>query len=525
MQPFVAWLENIKDIRPYAVIISILLSVLALNTNNPPFEIDGFTYLFGAQEFKLHGLTASIKAYNWPVYQICLALFSKLTHLSHEHSAYLLDSFGITIACFAFISIVQEIDSRKSIVLLSALIFLIFPGINIARKTLILRDYLYWGFCFASLWLIIRHAKYRTWLTAWGFALSSLIATLFRVEGSIFFLLLPLSLILNNTPWKLKLSSLLQCYSFHFLLLAIALVGLLLFPNKITLSESRLTFIISHILQGASLFLHNLNEKAYFLQQHLFIGSEGYHASIATMLFSDIFIIIEKNFLALGVIYSLLVVYAFYSRAIRWKKNYANIIYCFILINLIISFLFVMEKGFLASRYIQVTSIALLFFVPFSIMQIAEQAKKEDTFIKRLKLHPLLIIALILLAINGLYREKYSKAYIVEAGYWLKEHTPSQSKIISNDAKVLYYSKRAGTAGSITQLKVDDSILLKITEQYDLLPSISAENFSFAHGFDYLVLNISRHSEKVEQNVKHLKPLKEFISKRGDKIIIFKLAS
>lgn len=524
MQPFVAWLENIKDIRPYAVIISILLSVLALNTNNPPFEIDGFTYLFGAQEFELHGLKASIQAYNWPFYQICIALLSKLTHLSHEHSAYILDSLGITLACFAFISTVQEIDSRKSIILLSALTFLIFPGINIARKTLILRDYLYWGFCFTALWLIIRHAKYRTWLTAWGFALSSLVATLFRVEGSIFFLMLPLSLILNNTSWRLKVSSLFQCYSFHFLLLAIALLGLVLFPNVITLSESRLTFIFSYILQGTSLFLHNLNDKAHFLQQHLFIGSEGYHASIATMLFSDIFIIIEKNFHALGTIYSLLIVYAFYSRAIKWEKTYANTLYCFILINLIVSFLFVMEKGFLASRYVQVTAIALLFFVPSSLVHIAAKAKKEGTIIKTLKLYPLLIIALILLAINGLYREKYSKAYIVEAGYWLKEHTPSDSKIISNDAKMLYYAQRAGTAGSINQLKVNDRLLLKITEQYGPLVSISAENFSFVHGFDYLVLNISRHNE-TEQSIKKLKPLKEFISNRGDKIIIFKLTS
>lgn len=125
-----------------------------------------------------------------------------------------------------------------------------------------------------------------------------------------------------------------------------------------------------------------------------------------------------------------------------------------------------------------------------------------------------MVLVLVLMAANslgGVFEFGHSKKYIHDAGIWLAENTPVDSKIFSNDILVMYYSHRYGK-----DLFANEKIFRNIN---------NIVNQGKWKQYQYLALRIDKKDLDISMPLiqeMHEKPIKVFANKRGDQVRIYK---
>jgi hypothetical protein len=87
----------------------------------------------------------------------------------------------------------------------------------------------------------------------------------------------------------------------------------------------------------------------------------------------------------------------------------------------------------------------------------------------------------------------------------VKDNVPRSASLYSNDYQIMYYSDHFGSG-----------IFTKVKE----FKAISPEQWS---KFDYIVLRLGRSNQQGLIEEKYGVPLKAFLSKRGDRVVIYKI--
>ena len=265
-----------------SVILSVLFSWFAWRQYaviNP----DGICYVLSAEQFASHGLKAVMQTCgqaNWPFYSVLLALTTALSGLSLETSAFLLNTLFDAMAVLFFVLIVQRLNASPRIIFLGLLTILCAHDFNSVRDNIV-RDHGYWMCYLASLYCLLRYVERPTFFWAGAFGISTIIATLFRIEGLVFFVLLPLSVLACQGKLRERLQRMAMLYVPH-VLIAFSLICLLFFfKNGLQEYSGRLPDALSKISHSAILILTQFQSAKMNLLQYLMprlgsgnIGSE-----------------------------------------------------------------------------------------------------------------------------------------------------------------------------------------------------------------------------------------------------------
>src|SRR6185312_11171405 len=186
----------------FAVLFSILLSgwaAIKTSVINP----DAICYLYSAAAMSKGLVVAThlCAQAKWPFYSMLIFGLSRITDFSYLVAAYLLDGFFSLISVVTFIAIVSQLTLRTRVVALSAVVILLAHEFNSLRVEIV-RDHGFWAFYLLSLFFLLqyfnaanitRRQKTRNqWCYALLWSVSLVIAALFRIEGVVFLLLLPL---------------------------------------------------------------------------------------------------------------------------------------------------------------------------------------------------------------------------------------------------------------------------------------------------------------------------------------------
>jgi len=495
-----------------AALFSILFSLwAAIKTSviNP----DGICYLYSAAAMERFTIALHLcDQAKWPFYSILIFGFTKLTHLSFTVSAYFLDGFFSLISIITFIAIVNTLTHKIRIVVLAAIVILLAHEFN-SLRTEIIRDHGFWAFYLLSLFFVLQYfmgsarkfsqqKKYYQWCYALLWNMSLIIAALFRIEGILFLLLLPFAVFadIRQTP-MMRIKMFLQL-NIMTCLGAIALfLWIILHPQQ---PLGRLAEVQFQLMHGINEFVQAFRQTTQALATHVLSVYSARDASwimIGMLVSWYIFSVISN----ISLIYAALIIYAWWKKLADFSRETQGVLWAYILINVLITTIFLVDNLFLAKRYLIALSLVLMLWVPFTLdYLITERYTRKWPLL-------LAVILMIVYGLGGIFDFGHSKKYIRDGGDWLAMHATAQQKIYSNDYQILYYSNHFGNE------------IFSLGQEFQHLNTIAKGKW---RQYDYLALHVSKNELAQNTAILHeikLTPLAVFQNDRGDQVQIYQI--
>jgi len=491
---------NYRAVYLFATIASILLSCSAAfrtSVINP----DGFCYVQSAATMPM-GLSTAMHLCGqaqWPFYSILIFGVMKITHVAQIPAAFLLNGMLTLISVLIFIAITQVLTSSKRIVWLAAGVILLAHEFNAAR-TDVIRDHGFWAFYLVSLFCLLKYFHMPRWRYAITWSIALIVATLFRIEGAIFLLAIPFAAWFDcRVKWGARVKSFLQLNSLTIL----ALVALLLYAaGHSQQSFGRLNEVQFQLVHGVTAITQIFQDKAAALGQSVLSIYSARDANLVLFLMLISWYVVSAA-INLSLVYAALVIYAWWKKLLPNDFSARLALWSYVIVNVIITSIFLVENFFLTKRYLMALSLTLMFWVPFALNDLIQQW--------HIKKWPLMLALFFVAfyAAGGIIDFGYSKKYLREAGDWLATNTAQTASIYTNDFGVMYYSNH-----------FDNTIFSKFIGFRDV--SV------IAHGkwrqYDYLALCFDKRdpTAKIMAEIP-MKPVQDFKNKRGDEVVIYKV--
>jgi hypothetical protein len=468
---------------------------------------DALWYLEAAGLFSAGEWISAYNRYPWPLYPLLISLTSQTTGFDFEYAAHLINAVFYALVMIFFVKLTRELGGNKQVTIAAVILVLIYPGLNDYRS-MILRDSGYWAFFLLSILLFLRYFVKPGWRYALGWAACMLTATLFRVEGLVFFIFLPLvALARGDVSWSGRLVLLAKASS---VLLVVALVNLVIIaiqPQWSLTEEGKLGFSVDWLLNAGSVLLRGLSEKADLISSVVLErGPPEYAMAIA--IGAVIIILVLKFIEVLTLVYAVLAAYAVKKR-ILFQLPHAHLVWLWLIIlNVLILFGFVARYYLVQGRYFVPLCLLVMLPVPFLLASIYRQWSTESEHkSKNTWILLATCVFLLIVAIDGLVSFGPDKHYMKEAGLWLKEKRGGDDAVFANEAILLYYAGEQG----VTAIQRDYS--------WEHALSVMREG----REIDYYAIRVRRKHPTREKEAEAIlgEPLKRFANRRGDRVLVF----
>ena len=420
------------------IIGSILISVWSVFAD-PIVNIDGILYIKSAAAITHGDLDAALAFHKWPFYAYLISFIHQLTSLDLETSAHVLNCLLNILSCIGFVYLICELGADKKTLIIALFVIVLFPGLNELRSYII-RDHGYVAFYIWSLYFLIRalHIRSRPLLVL--SLLSMAIAALFRIEGIVFLIAMPI-IYLNSRNDVVPMNRI----TFNLLLVATTLILLSVFGWWLYSPSEQADYSlhsIENISHGWNQAIAYLDNKIDILKDHILdtssdtMGRLVYLWTVGGIIFTQVLII-------LSIPYSYLAGYGVARGLVFPERHGLKPWKLFIYFNLIILAVFTLTKFFLTDRYPLALAITLLAIVPFSLAHVCARwsAKPRNTF--KSNLGYILVALLLLVNVFEGLTSVSDKRYLKEAGQWINENVDEQASLYTNDLVVGFYSQKA----------------------------------------------------------------------------------
>ena len=504
MQRCIYVMGEIKDIRPIAALLSVLALLIAVNSKDP-LNNDGILYLQSAEAFARSGWQAAMEVYPWPFYSILIAWLGKLSYLSFEHAAYVLNATLLVIIVTTFITLLTELGASRTIQFLGALIILGHPRLH-HYQNYIIRDFGYWAFSLLSVLYFIRYYRNLRWRYALGWGICISFATLFRIEGAVLCCLSPLVLLVrSNIGLRDRFGQTLKAYTVHGIILSILLIWWLAMPDGSGAQLGRLEEFWYQMQNGLQLLSNNIKDKAVLISETVLDErSKGWGLTMTISGLAGIYF--HRAINTLGPLHALLCGHAACKKLIPIYDGAEKVLMYLTLLNLAIPAIALGQSFYLSHRFLMLASLLLLLWSPFSLNSLFQQwqDKRRVLTVKSL-LFPFVVLAFSIMLVYAFVPLKESKAYIISAGTWLKHNMPLQARLYSNSEQISFYAKRQ----SILWYVFDDAAPEWIPDDFVALK----------------VRKVDYERVKKELIPLKLRHIKVFANQEGDKVIILKVSN
>jgi hypothetical protein len=337
-------------------------------------------------------------------------------------------------------AISRLLTPSKRIHLLALATILLAHHFNVFRAD-ILRDHGYWAFYLFSVYWLLRYFKSRSrkeeQYSALLWSSSLLVASLFRLEGIIFLVILPcMAFGMPGQKMKNRIRTFLQLNSLLFFVLVLVLVLWMLHPVQ---SFGRLDYLFFQITKGCQMLMRHWHQASTVMGQQVLSVYSARDASLVLMLaLGGYYLVSLVDVLTLG--YFVLAAYAMVLRLPDKSPGNSQVLWPYVAINFLITVFFLAQNFFLSRRYLMAMALTLMLWVPFAIENLIRQW--------RVRRWPVIlaVVVIVTCSLGGFIQFGTSKKYLREAGEWLALHTSPNARLYSNDSVLLYYSTHAGNS-------------------------------------------------------------------------------
>ena len=461
---------------------------------------DAVVYLEAAEVFASGGWTW----HGWPLYALLIAMVHWATGLGLESAAHVVNAGLYALVAVFFVRLVQVLSEDGQVTAVAAIVVLLYPGLNDYRS-MIIRDPGYWAFFLLATILFMQFFVEPRWRYAVGWAVSMLVAALFRVEGFILLFFLPfIALARRELSWSRRFVVVGQASVVLVVIMLVQVMVGVLVPGWSLQNTGRLASVVDWLGHIGTVTVDSLSARSSLINETLGLGKYAWAFVVGGLLG----FLVLKWVKVLTPVYAVLFAYAVRIRA--WSRvPHVHLVWIWLIIlNVLILFAFTSKYFVLQGRYLVALCLLLLLPVSFVLVSIY----RRWTFAKGRGLRerwvlPVVIVLLLGVAIDGLYSFGPDKNYIKEAGLWVKGKRSGADTVFANDQILLYYAGESG----ITTNSRDYS--------WDYARMVMRER----SGVDYYAIRVSRREPEREKEVLEVlgKPLKRFENAWGDKVLVF----
>jgi len=489
----------------YIISACVLISVWSVFAD-PIVNIDGILYIKSAAALARGDLDAALELHKWPFYSYLISIIHLVSGLGLEISAHILNCLLNILSCIGFVFLISELGAAKRTLFIAVLVIVLFPGLNELRSYII-RDHGYIAFYIWSLYFLIRALHVRSKPLLGLSLLSMAIAALFRIEGMVFLIAMPI-IYLNSRQHVVPMNRL----TFNLLVFVTVIILLSVFGWWLYSPSQQADYSlhsVENISQGWNQAIAYLDKKINILKEHILDTSSDTTGRLV-YLWTVGGIIFTQVLITLSIPYSYLSGYGLVRNLVFPEKHSVKPWKLFVYFNLIILAVFTLTKFFLTDRYPLALAITLLAIVPFALEHVCSrwQAKPRNTFKSNLGY---ILVAIILLAniFEGL-TSMSDKHYMKDSGHWLSENLDENASLYTNDLVIGFYSEKA------------DELLFVELDRAKLIRSFYRGEWIH---FDYLALQVSPDIEFQGHLEKTLwvEPEKVFMNERGREVRIYNI--
>ncbi len=489
-----------------AALISIFLSYDG-SLRGAVINPDGICYLQSAAAMAstdLHTAVNICGQAKWPFYSSLIFGLVYITKISYISSAFVVNGFFSLISVIAFIYIINLLGATRRTLWLAVAVILLAHEFNSVREYVI-RDHGFWAFYLLSIAYMLRFLSSTKVAYALMWSATIILATLFRIEGGIFLLLIPFVVWFQvDLTLTQRIKAFLKLYALPILLS----IGWFIW-TKLSIQDtaphlSRVAEIQFHLFHGVDHLIASYQSSAAALGAHVLSVFAAHDAKYVLFLLLVIwyFALVMTN---LTIIYGVLVFYAWVKKIPKLSRASTSVLLGYVFVNVLITALFLVENMFLSKRYLIALSLVLMLWVPFALDYLIQHFKQRKWLL------PLVVFLIFISSLGGFFNFGYSKAYIRQSGEWLAEHANRNARIYSNDPQIMYYSHHFGNDIFIQARSFSDTSVLEQGKWKK---------------YDFIALHLN--SKDIEKNARitkeiALSPVHVFANKRGDQVIIYQV--
>ena len=433
---------------------------------------DTVLYLEVARLFSQGQWQQGIALYSWPFYPLVIAALHAATTLDLLLCAQILNVAFFALTGYFIIRLIHVAGGNDRIAMAGVALLVGSPYIAGDALAMLLRDEGFWAFYLAGIYFLARFFIHRRWRDACLWQASMALATLFRIEGLVFQLLLPLLVAASHKEERPPIRQLLMAYSL-ILIAALVLVVWKTHPAALGTSTNRLGTMLqpSYIKQALSLFQSRTDVMRSDVLGHYLDDEAAY-----TLFFGLSLIVLKKILVGGGVLQLLLATYGYRTRA-KVRGTAHITLDASIVIGVLIALAIIVHVFVLSGRHVAAVLLPLIVYAAFGANRLFDEARQKEHGRARI-LAALVGAGLALGILMNLAPRSHGHDYELQAISWVKEHNPSGTPILYSSYRLRYY----GGAPFIGRWEDNDS--------WKLVEAALATDKPDA--FAYLVLSVSR---------------------------------
>ncbi len=503
------WLKKLDNLNTrnlfwLIVAASIILAAWMQYIQHGWINPDSVLYFEQAKLFAQGEWKVGFKIFEWPLYGACISLVHKLTSLPIQNAAQLLNMLFFGIATASYLKLIQLAGGNNRTLFFGML--LLFSSLYIVGDVLemLMRDEGFWAFYLTALVYFVRYLESKKLSHAVLWQLSMITATLFRIEGILFLLFLPVIVItLQHENIKNKLIIMLKTYSICIIIGLSILVAIILHPEINMASFGRLDEV----------FTTNLFDeftKKFFAQANIMskevLGGYLEEFAIPGLLLTFVYVMGSKILTAAGWVGTALAFFGIKNTSNTMTPKARKVLLTSSAIALIVMYLIITKVFILSSRYVVALAWILLIFASFQLTYLSTNLDK--------KLRNFLISLCVILSlciVKNILPKRAGYNYSQDAVRWVRAINNNDAPVFYNETRMRYYA---------------DEIFIGTWQDNIEVLEASIKNGTI-NEYQYLLIDSSKKdTDKLElilEKIPDYKLIKSFENAKGKKfVLVFK---
>ena len=359
-------------------LISLVLAFRLIHIQQGWITDDFVLYHEVSRLFSIGDIKGGLQLYNWPLYPALIAIIHKLTALSLTASAQTLTVALYGLTTYALLSFIKGIGGDKKTILFGALLF--FSNLYVTGDvvSMLLRDTGFWAFYLLSLNAFHQYILTPTLSHAMRWQLLMIIATLFRIEGVVFLILLPLMLFFEKeVPLEKQASLFLKANAMSFFALLIIIVGMVLLPSIKMSDLGRLQEVTTLFDTG---YLHMMTT---FSSRAALMSSVVFEHQFDDVTYASFFItlaglVVLKVLNATGWIAVLFAFVKDKKASLKIEKNAQKLMLWAFVISMMSLLLIILNAMLISTRYAIPAAFIILVYASFNLSGLVAGANKKS---------------------------------------------------------------------------------------------------------------------------------------------------
>lgn len=414
-------LERLGPVRA-TFIGSVLLSLIAISGSIAPNN-DGMLYIEAATLYRQGGFEAVRQLFNWMVFSrsligILISMVDTATGVGLEASGYLISTLLLSGACALVVACTR--DRMPDAGWAACAVVLAVPALNTYRDYII-REFGAWFFVFLAFWLALKWLRQPDWTKALATQVCICLAALFRPES--------LGLLVALALWQLPAVRHPGGWRRALMMSVLLLVGVAGFCSVLLFGGPESSGKISKIVD----ILNPLDKFKPFVDNSVRLSDAVLNRWSAenarSILLFGLLSLIPMKFVSNFGLLVIPFIYAFRRERLRvllerWGPFlWGAAVFCVILS------LFVIERSYLAARYVAPLNLLLIPLVAGGLLQLYTRFPRWRW-----------AMAAILLAMSlaNVISTSPPKARISDAAAWLKQQKLSEERVYVEMPEIAY---------------------------------------------------------------------------------------